>query len=319
MNSRGDVDRARRRLQHPDRHATVAFDPDTLADLPAPARRFLGRALPAGVPLATVADIEASGTIKLGKTWWRFRSTQILRAGEGFVWQPVVRRGPLWVSGADTYVAGTATMAFRLFGLVPVAAGAGPDTDLSAAGRLAAEIVAWLPQATTPQAGATWAPVDGDRASVTLSTPSGPIVVTVTVDGDGRALATSMMRWSDADTPAGERPFGGPVSAEHTTAQGVRIMGDGRIGWGWETPGWADGEFFRFHIVGAEHREHAEHAPLRSRSPDPGSCCVRGEPRTPRLVVRRACAGLALGPRRMPLSGRARSPNLDGRRARRRT
>lgn len=253
MSANADIVRARHRLRDDGRQTTV-FDPDTLADLPAPAQRFLRRALPAGVPLATVAELEATGTIKLGTAWWQFRSTQILRAGRGFVWQPTVRRGPLRVTGADTYIDGTGTMAFRLFGLVPVARAAGPATDRSAAGRLAAETVAWLPHATTPQAGATWAPVDDDRATVTLSTPAGPIDVTVTVDDDGRALATSMMRWSDATSPARERPFGGPTNAEHTTAQGVRIMGDGHVGWDWETPGWADGEFFRYQILAAEHR-----------------------------------------------------------------
>lgn len=254
MSRRADVDRARHRLAAPDGRAKVVFDPDTLADLPAAAQRFLARALPAGVPLATVVDLEATGTIRLGDAWWRFRSTQILHAGRGFVWQPIVRRGPLRVTGADTYVDGTGTMAFRLFGLVPVARAAGPDVDRSAAGRLAAETVAWLPHATTPQAGATWAGIDDARAAVTLPTPHGPVGVTLRVDDDGRVLATSMLRWDDATTPPGERPFGGPVDAEHTTAQGVRIIGDGRVGWGWSTPGWADGHFFRFHITGAEHR-----------------------------------------------------------------
>ncbi|MFA9565268.1 MAG: DUF6544 family protein [Acidimicrobiales bacterium] len=53
-------------------------------------------------------------------------------------------------------------MEFRLHGLVPVAQASGPDVARSAAGRLAAETVAWVPQALTPQAGA----VDDEHAVV---------------------------------------------------------------------------------------------------------------------------------------------------------
>ncbi len=244
----------RRLLVDPEERVTATFDSDTLDGLPVPAQRFLGRALPAGVPIATTVEVDATGTIKLGTSWWTFRSTQILRAADGFVWQPTVRRGPLRVSGADSYVDGTGTMAFRLFGLVPVVRAAGPDVDRSAAGRLAAETVAWLPQATTPQAGATWTPVDDERATVTLPTPAGPIDVTVTVGDDGRVRSTSMMRWDSSSDPPGERTFGGAASDEYTTEAGVRIMGDGAVGWDWGTPRWIDGEFFRFHITRAEHR-----------------------------------------------------------------
>lgn len=245
---------ANERLREPVSATPAAFDPDTLTDLPDPAQRFLSRALPSGVPLATVVDVDATGEIKLGSSWWRFRSTQVLRAGDGFVWEPVVRRGPMRVTGADTYVDGAGTMSFKLFGLIPVARAKGPDTARSAAGRLAAETVAWLPQATTPQAGAAWRPVDDDRATVTLSTPTGSVDVTISVDGDGRLASMSMSRWNDSSTPAGQRLFGGEAETEFTTADDVRIMGSGRIGWDWGTPGWEDGEFFRFDVVTARHR-----------------------------------------------------------------
>lgn len=250
----GAGDEARHRLQSFLEPAPASFDPDTLTGLPAPARRFLARALPGGTPLARSVDIEATGRIRLGSAWWRFRSRQVLCAGLGFVWQPTVRRGPLRVTGADTYVDGAGTMAFRLYGLIPVAQASGPDTDRSAAGRLAAETVAWLPQACAPQSGAAWSAIDDHRAKVTVPTPAGPSDVTVTVDDDGRLRATWMMRWSDAASPPAERPFGGPVTAEHTTAAGVRIAGDGAVGWEWDSRGWADGEFFHYHVDAATHR-----------------------------------------------------------------
>ena len=244
-----DVDRAVDRLRV--RRAHAPFDPDTLDDLPGPAHRFLSRALPPGIPLAETVELTAGGSIRLGSNWWPFRSTQVLRAGEGFVWRPAVRRGPMRVQGADVLVDGAGSMDFRLFGLIPVARSSGPDTDRSAAGRLAAETVAWLPQAVTPQAGARWTAVDDERATVAVPTPAGPLDVTVTVDVDGRLLSTSMQRWTDQTTPPSEQPFGGQADEEFVAGAGVRIMGSGSIGWGWGTAAWPDGEFFRFRLEAA--------------------------------------------------------------------
>jgi len=246
-----DVGRAVERLRGSRVETCTRFDPTELDGLPDPARRFLVRALPPDTPLNERVGLTAHGSIRLGSTWWPFRSTQVLRAGAGFVWRPVVRRGPMRVTGADLLIDGAGTMDFRLFGLVPVARSSGPDTDRSAAGRLAAETVAWLPQAVTPRTGARWTAVDGERATVAVPTPAGPIDVTIKVDDDGRLLSTATQRWSDQTSPPSDQPFGGPADDEFVTEEGVRIMGAGAIGWGWETDAWPDGEFFRFRIESA--------------------------------------------------------------------
>ena len=149
------------------------FDPATLADLPEPAARWLARAVPAGAPLHQVVELEMAGRIRLGSRWLPFTARQVLRAGVGFVWRPVVGGRLLRFTGADLLGPDGARMEFRFHGLVPVAAGAGPDVARSAAGRLAAETVAWLPTAVVPQAGATWSMVDHERAVVAVPTPSG--------------------------------------------------------------------------------------------------------------------------------------------------
>ncbi len=143
------------------------FDPATVVDLPDPAQRLLVRALPEGTPLTGVVTLKMAGWIKLGR-WMRFRADQILRAGVGFVWRPVVGGRILRFTGADLLGPEEARMEFRLHGLVPVARASGSDVARSAAGRLAAETVAWLPQALTPQAGARWRAMDEARAAVTL-------------------------------------------------------------------------------------------------------------------------------------------------------
>lgn len=55
-----------------------------------------------------------------------------------------------------------------MFGRVPVVDEDGPAITRSAAGRLAVETAAWLPQALTPQSGALWRPVDEQFVNITM-------------------------------------------------------------------------------------------------------------------------------------------------------
>ncbi|MDY7100840.1 MAG: DUF6544 family protein [Actinomycetota bacterium] len=228
--------------------AVERFDPATLRDLPDPARRFLGRVLPEGAPLAMATTLSQSGEIRLGKRWMPFTADQLLVAGAGFVWKPVVGSGLMRVTGSDVLTAAGAAMDFRLWGLVPVARGSGPDVTRSAIGRLVAETVAWLPQALTPQAGAVWTPVDHRRAVVRLAALGESVDVEVTVGDDGRLRSLSLDRWSDRLDPPGFEPFGAHVDGELTGPDGVVIAGAGTGGWGWDTPQWPDGAFYRYTV-----------------------------------------------------------------------
>ena len=223
------------------------FDATTVADLPDPAQRLLVRALPDGTPLTGAVTLAMNGRIKLGR-WMPFRADEILRAGVGFVWRPVVGGRILRFTGADLLGSEEARMEFRLHGLVPVVRASGADVARSAAGRLAAETVAWLPQALTPHAGAQWTAIDDARAVVTLEAAGGTVEVEVEVEADGRLRSIGLQRWKDSADPPGEEPFGGTVDEEFLTADGVRIAGAGSVGWGWGTPQWEEGEFFRYRV-----------------------------------------------------------------------
>jgi len=230
----------------------AAFDASTLEDVPAPAARWLGRALPESTPLSSGVLLSMSGRIRIGR-WMPFTAEQVLRAGVGFVWKPVVGRRLLRFVGADILGPDDARMEFRLHGLVPVAKAEGPDTRRSAAGRLAAETIAWVPQALTPQRGARWSPVDDERSSVRLDAAGETIDVEVTVDDDGRLRALRLQRWNDAVGPAAFAPFGGTVTAEFVTPAGVRVAGAGTVGWGFGTDEWERGAFFDYSIQRAAH------------------------------------------------------------------
>ena len=245
-----DIDDLWRELIHDGDPAPTPFDPATLADLPQPAARWLARVVPAGAPLRQVVELEMVGRIRLGSRWMPFTARQVLRAGVGFVWRPVVGGRLLRFTGADLLGPDGARMEFRFHGLIPVATGSGPDVARSAAGRLAAETVAWLPTAVVPQAGATWSPVDHERAVVAVPTPSGPVDVTVAIDDDGRLASLTLERWKDSAEPPSLQPFGGDMADQVSTGDGVRIAGAGTVGWDHGTPAWDEGRFFEFEVTG---------------------------------------------------------------------
>jgi hypothetical protein len=229
----------------------AAFDPATLAGLPPPAQRLLGRALPSGVALSTTVELSMEGEIQLGGRWFPFTAEQILRAGEGFVWSPVVGGKLVRFVGADLLTADDARMEFRLHGLIPVVRAAGPDVRRSAQGRLVGETVAWLPQALTPQLGARWTPIDDERAIVTLDATGADIDVEVDVDGDGRIRRAGLDRWNSSVDPPRLAPFGASVDSTFTASNGVGVAGSGTAGWGFGTDDEADGTFFRYRITSA--------------------------------------------------------------------
>lgn len=237
-------------LEHDDGRSAAPFDPSTLADLPEPAQRFLGAAIPPGAPLAGGVVLEMAGEIRLVGRWFPFTARQILRAGVGFVWEPDVGGRILRFVGADVLGPAGARMEFRLHGRIPVVRADGPDIARSAAGRLAAETVVWLPQGVTPQAGGSWRAIDADRAAVAVPVPSGTIDVEVTVDRTGRLTEISLERWNGSAKPPALEPFGGTVAATRVF-DAVTIAGQGVVGWNWHTAAQDEGEFFRYSITSA--------------------------------------------------------------------
>jgi hypothetical protein len=250
MNSFADA--AWAALDQSEAPGSAVFDRGSLIDLPEPAQRLLLNALPDRTPLYDTVRLSMCGEIRLAGRWLPFTARQILRAGMGFVWTPIVGGRLIRFVGADALGPEGARIEFRLHGRIPVVRGSSPDIARSAHGRLAAETVAWLPQALTPQAGASWTAIDHHRATVTLDGPGGPTDVDVTVDERGALTALGLRRWKDSAKPPALAPFGGTVESLFAVADGVAIAGVGTVGWDWGTPGEAAGAFFRYEITDAD-------------------------------------------------------------------
>lgn len=191
------------------------FQPDLVADLPDPARRFFLFAIADGTPLRAVANIQMSGQFALGAKedpkYLPIRAHQVLAAPEGFLWKMRAQTSALMLSGSDS---GTWTR-FWLGGLLPVArAGGTMDHAKSAFGRYVAEAVFWTPAAVLPGPGVTWSEVSPDTARVTIKAHGFEQSVDLQVAADGVPLRVSFMRWTNAN-PEGEfrsQPFGGTLS-----------------------------------------------------------------------------------------------------------
>ncbi|MFE7631400.1 DUF6544 family protein [Kocuria sp. NPDC057446] len=232
-------------LERPDHRVPPPVDPEALAGLPEPARRWLGHAVPPGTPAWAVAELSMRGEIRLGGSWRAFSAQQIIAPGIGFVWAARTRVLGLPVGGYDRYGPGGGELRWRLLGLVPVLSAAGPDVTRSAAGRLAGEGItvptaclgaAWSPGPSPDTAVMSWV-LDGQREDAV-----------VRVDPEGRLRELSMQRWGDPDgTGYGRHPFGVALS-EETDVAGVRVATVLRAGWAWGTDRQAEGEFFRARI-----------------------------------------------------------------------
>lgn len=224
-----------------------SFDPDMLAGLPEPARRWLGHAITVGTPLWNTVELRMEGQIRLG-SWRPFTAWQVLSPPSGFIWAAETRVAGVPVTGYDRYSGATGEMRWRLLGVVPVMSATGPDVSRSAAGRLAGEAVL-LP---TVFRHADWtAGAEPDTTVMRWRLAGSEERTTLHVDADGRLREAVLQRWGNPDgAPFGRHPFGVAVE-EEATFGGVTIPAVLRAGWWWGTDRAAEGEFFRARITSA--------------------------------------------------------------------
>jgi len=114
------------------------FRTEMIADLPAPARRYLLHAIQPGTPLDRSVRLGMSGSIRMSPDGdlLRMDSEELLAAERGYVWRARIEWGPLSIRGHDLYVDGERRMRWWLAGIVPVVRADGPELSRSAAGRL---------------------------------------------------------------------------------------------------------------------------------------------------------------------------------------
>lgn len=198
------------------------FEPEMIAGLPEPARRYFRFAIAPGTPLRTVAIVEMGGRFGLGgKESHRFhpmRAREILAPPHGFVWIAKIGSGLFRMSGSDALTDDKAWTRFWLLGAMPLVRASGTaNLARSAVGRAIGEAL-WVPAALLPVSGVAWEPIDADRARAVLNVRGDLHAVELTVASDGRPLSIVLDRWSDANRERIFRwqPFGATVEAVGT-------------------------------------------------------------------------------------------------------
>lgn len=223
------------------------FTPAEVDGVDEPVRRYLMAAIAPGTPLARAAQLEMTGTIRLGNRWVPFRSTEVLAPLHGYRWPAVAAWGML--RGSDTYYDGEATMLWKLLGVIPVIRARGPELSRSAAGRAAAEAV-WVPTALLPRYGTRWRAVSDEHLIADVPIAGQRIAVHIRLTPEAHVRSVHLDRWTKADGTGdyGWHPFGADITKTQTFACGLTMPAQGVGGWFHETDRWLHGQFMRYEI-----------------------------------------------------------------------
>jgi hypothetical protein len=219
------------------------FDPDALAALDEPVRRYLTHAIRAGAELPAGLRLTMTGRIKAGR-WLAFSAKQEFH-GHAFTWRARAGWGPLKpLRVTDAYRDGAGSTMGTLLGCIPFLRADDQHTARSAAGRAAAESI-WVPQTLLPGRGVAWrAESERDLVARLVVPPEQP-EVRFRIDATGALAGVRLLRWNGA----GYVPFGGDVHAERRFGDLV-LPSRVTVGWGYGTPAYAP--FFEATILAAE-------------------------------------------------------------------
>lgn len=178
-----------------ERVTSEPYDPDDIADLPVPVRRYFETVLRPGQPHVKTVRLTQEGDFRLGDAdtpWRRFTASQVYSLSPpGYVWDAEINLFPFASARVlDVYVAGTGLLRANLFGGIPVAS-AGPNPRMNEAElqRYLSE-TPWFPTALLPAAGVTWDSIDERSARATLD--DGDVTATAVFHFDEEGYLTQL-------------------------------------------------------------------------------------------------------------------------------
>ncbi|WP_459191944.1 DUF6920 family protein [Halosimplex sp. J119] len=233
--------------------ADGSYDPDDVADLPAPVRRYFENVLDAGHSHVTGVRLEQAGDFRLGGAgaqWHPFTATQDYSVSPpGYVWDARIDLHPLAAARVlDAYVDGEGLLRADLLGGIPVAT-AGPDPWMNEAElqRYLSE-TPWFPTALLPAAGVSWEPVDDRTARASIR--DGVVTATVTFHFDERGYVTRVTADRYRQDEGALAPWVGHYGA-YEERSGMAIPTEAQVGWETE-----DGEvpYWRATVTDVEYR-----------------------------------------------------------------
>lgn len=157
-------------------HPHFEFDPDQLANLPAPVQRYLRKVLPKGARLVTAANLEHDGMFNLAAlpnqaNWVAFTSNErVITHHPGFDWHGKIDYLPgLEMRVHDAYIYGEGILKASLMGWLTLADKHDRQhLAVSELQRFLAE-APWYPTRLLPNTDLQWQGVDEHNAIVTIN------------------------------------------------------------------------------------------------------------------------------------------------------
>jgi hypothetical protein len=238
-----DIDADRRRLLRRPRaaHAPIATEA-MLADLPAPAQRYLRYAGVVGRPLVDVVHVRQRCTMRPAPDGVAIpiRSEQWYTVDPpGFIWDATVPiAGIPVVRGRDAYLDGRGMMTIKAGSVVPVVDAFGPETDQASFTRYLSEMP-WFPSAFLRDR-VTWEAIDDDTVRVSITDRGLRATGTLTIDAAGRLVAFRSERHAQVGHGFELRPWNAPTLG-YGEFEGLRLPVRGAAEWTL-----ADGSTFRY-------------------------------------------------------------------------
>lgn len=231
-----DIELVAARFEAVLRHGDDArFDPESVAHLPPPARRWLEFALGDADRLPASVELAFGGRMRLSPDtpWVECKSTQALTR-DSYVWRISVDTADVALEGAELYAEGAGEIRFWMSGFIPSSQD-DPDLTRSLRGRLAFDRI-FLPSTLLPGDDVEWEPVDDRRAVAVVRIDGGEERVQVTVADDGTLEHVTLRRWGHRteDGVFTDIPFGATILA-HESHAGLRIPSRLRIAWWHDT------------------------------------------------------------------------------------
>jgi uncharacterized protein DUF6920 len=157
------------------------------------------------------------------------------------------------IRGFDRLLNGEGEMQWKVLGVIPFMAAAGPDITRSAAGRVGAETV-WLPSRLCRE-DVTWTGPDSLHAQASLTVEGERTEVQFVIDGVGRLEGVKLKRWGNPEGAVYHYADFGGFAEREGTFDGFTIPTQLRVGWYFGTERFErEGEFFRVKIDHAEFR-----------------------------------------------------------------
>lgn len=227
----------------------MTFDPDLVAALDEPVRRYFTHAIAAGAQLSRGTSLTMSGKIK-ADLWLPFSAEQEID-GRSFSWRARLGVGRLTLARiSDSYAHGVGSTEGLLLGRRPLFDSSDEDTARSAAGRAALESAVFAPQCVLPESGVAWrAESDGVIVGRFNLPPERP-EVQLDIDARGAIERVSASRWGPLDDKRyAYIPCGAEVHAERRFGP-LTLPSSITVSWQFGTPRQAP--YFKAEITRAE-------------------------------------------------------------------